>query len=66
MSEAATIDRPEVVTDVMLHWLDSIRDSGSINMFGVTPYVQEMFDVSRSEASTIVQYWMKTFGQDDR
>ena len=55
--------RPEVVTDDMLEYLDSLRESGAINMFGAGSYVQEEFCLSRRDAKTVVLYWMQTFDE---
>ena len=46
-------------------FLDAIRESGAINMFGAAPYVAEAFGVSRNEARELVKNWMqniKKFG----
>ena len=42
-------------------FLDKLRESGSINMFGAAPYVSEAFGVSKYEARDLVKNWMKTF-----
>lgn len=55
------IDRPTIVTDKHLTFLDKLRESGKTNMFGAGSYVQERFGVSRKDASTIVVYWMQSF-----
>lgn len=57
------MDRPEIVTDDMLEYLDELRDSGVVNMFGSRPYVMEEFDLDSKEAQSVVSYWMKTYGQ---
>ena len=44
-------------------FLDSLRDSGEINMFGAPRVLQEMFDLSKWEARDIVAAWMKQFGK---
>ena len=44
-------------------FLDNVRESGSINMFGAGPVVQEMFGLSRYEARDVVLEWMQTFSQ---
>jgi len=44
-------------------FLDSIRESGAINMFGAAPYVAEAFGVSRNEAKDLVKNWMQTFAE---
>lgn len=59
-------DRPEIVTDEHLEYLDDLRDSGVTNMYGAPAYVEEEFDVDSRDSKTIVQYWMDSFGKDDR
>ncbi len=44
-------------------FLDNLRESGSINMFGARLVVQEMFGLSRYEAKDVVLEWMQTFSQ---
>ena len=55
------IDRPTVVADAHLNWLDSVQRMGTINMFGAGRPLQEMFGLDKREASAILSYWMKTF-----
>jgi hypothetical protein len=43
--------------------LDSLRESGEINMFGAPRVLQEMFDISKYEARDIVAAWMEQFGK---
>ena len=49
--------------DVVFEFLDEIRESGSINMFGATPYIINAFGVTRYEAKDLLLEWMQTFGQ---
>ena len=44
-------------------FLDSLRESGEINMFGAPSVLQDMFDLSKYEARDIVAEWMKQFGK---
>jgi hypothetical protein len=60
------VDRPENITTEMLEFLDDLRESGDTNMYGARPYVASAFGISKSEAGTVLSYWMKTYGQDDR
>lgn len=39
-------------------FLNALRESGEVNMFGATPYIQEEFDVTRKEAEGILIRWM--------
>ena len=44
-------------------YLDAVRESGSINMFGAAPYVAETFGVTKKEAQQYLKNWMETFAQ---
>jgi len=44
-------------------FLDSLRESGEINMFGAPSVLQSVFDLSKYEARDIVAEWMKQFGK---
>lgn len=64
-NEAKT--RPECVTDEHLEYLDELRESGATNMLGARPYLMDAFPVlSEEEASTVLGYWMKSFGSPNR
>lgn len=51
------------MADEVFPFLDSLRESGKINMFGAAPVVQQFFDVSKAEARFLVSEWMKTFSE---
>ena len=55
------MERPEIVTDEHLTYLDDLRESGVTNMFGAGQYIQNAFGVNRKEANEILTYWMKSF-----
>jgi hypothetical protein len=57
------IERPEIVEDEHLDYLDDLRESGVTNMFGAGSYVAEEFDLSDADASTVLIYWMHSFGE---
>jgi len=40
--------------------LDSIRDTGQINMFEAPRVLREMFDLDKQESFKIVEEWMKS------
>ncbi len=44
-------------------FLDDLRESGDINMFGAAPYVQKEFGVSKYDARDLVKNWMQTFAE---
>ena len=55
--------RPDFITDDMLTYLDRLRASGKINMFGAAPHVEQTFKLSIRQARQVTAYWMKTFEQ---
>ncbi|MDJ0957924.1 MAG: hypothetical protein QNI91_13735 [Arenicellales bacterium] len=55
------IERPDIVTDEHLIFLDDLRESGVTNMLGAGQYIIEKFEVDHDQAQTILVYWMKTF-----
>ena len=42
-------------------FLEDLRKSGRINMFGAVPYVQKVFGLDRYDARDIVIEWMNSF-----
>lgn len=47
----------------VFEYLDDLRESGQMNMFGAGPYVQRKFSRTRREAQALVVEWMTTFGE---
>ena len=45
-------------------FLNDLRESGEINMFGAAPYIAEVFGVNKQEARQYLQNWMENFGED--
>jgi hypothetical protein len=58
-----TDERPAIVTDDMLEYLDELRESGVTNMFGAAPYVEVAFGLTTNEARSVLSYWMRTFSE---
>lgn len=62
-----TIEKPDFVAEEHLVYLDNLRESGTTNMFGAVPFIRARFhELSKQEASDILSYWMKTFGNENR
>ena len=57
------IERPEIVKDKHLEYLDMLRETGVTNMFGAGSYIEKKFKVNRENANVILSYWMKTFSE---
>jgi len=60
-----TTDRPEVITEEMLLYLNDLRESGIINMFGAGIYLQDEFSLNRQDAKVVLMYWMKNFKAEE-
>lgn len=58
------IEKPKIVSDDHIKFLDVLRESGATNMFGSVPYLQEAFpELTKGEAKSIFVYWMRSFGE---
>lgn len=44
-------------------FLDALRDTGAVNMFGATPHIMEVFDLDERTARKRLQDWMEGFGK---
>lgn len=58
-----TTERPEIVTDEHLLYLDDLRISGVTNMFGAGEYIEREFGVDRRDSGVILKYWMGSFSK---
>jgi hypothetical protein len=45
-------------------FLNGLRESGITNMFGASPYVDEMFNTGAAEAKRILVLWMANFNDE--
>jgi hypothetical protein len=54
----------ENTTATMFRFLNQLRASGSINMFGASPVLAEMFNISSKEARVVLTQWMAWASQD--
>lgn len=53
--------QPEKYNERHARFLNELRDSGAVNMFGASPILQQTFPgLTRNEAMEIVAYWMHT------
>jgi len=50
---------------IYFRWLEEVRRSGKINMFGSAEPLAERFDLSKKEAREIVLEWMKSYDRKD-
>ena len=59
----STVERPKIVKQKHLKYLDSLRESGITNMFGAAPYLASSFGLSKQDARVVLAYWMKSYGE---
>lgn len=52
-----------VATKEQLEYLDRLRESGTVNMFGAAPHLELAFGLSRSDARIVLGEWMRTFAE---
>ena len=57
------IERPEIVKDEHLTYLDDLRESGITNMLEGNVYLEKRFKLPSREASNVLVYWMKSFAE---
>ena len=57
------LERPGLVTDEHMEYLDELRESGVTNMMGAGIYIERQFTVSRKMAKDILHYWMESFDE---
>ena len=46
-------------------YLEDLRRSGVVNMYGAAPYLMDEFGLSKSEAREILSDWMRNYNPDD-
>lgn len=46
-------------------FLEELRRSGAINMYGARPYLMEAFGLDKSEATKILADWMRNYNPED-
>lgn len=42
-------------------YLEALRKSGVVNMYGATPYLKDMYDLSDAEATDVLLNWMHNY-----
>jgi hypothetical protein len=52
-----------ILTQEHHDYLIALRDSGAVNMWGATPYIEDHFKVTHQEAKAILVEWIKSFKQ---
>jgi hypothetical protein len=45
----------------VLHYLNDLRESGVVNMFGAGDYIRTNFSVEKQESRVLLRLWMDNF-----
>ena len=53
--------QPHPDQEALSSFLNSLRESGAINMFASPGYLQDAFGISKSEARQAFKYWADNF-----
>lgn len=54
-----TSPAPPGVQQAHHDYLIMLRDSGAVNMWGASPYLEQQFQLSRAEAKDVLLAWIK-------
>ena len=52
------------VRELVYEFLDDLRDSAEVNMFGATLDLQEEFGFDRATSKALLSDWMAQYGKD--
>ena len=56
------VERNEMM-EKCFEYLDALRLSGVMNMFGAGQYLEAEFGLNKRYARTVLSEWMRTFGE---
>lgn len=56
-------EKPEGMTEAHFKYLDDLRASGRMNMFGAAAYLADDMNISESAAGKYLKHWMETFNE---
>ena len=49
--------------EIIFKYLEALRDSGAINMWGAGAYIEDEFGLSRREAKAVLLEWFESFNK---
>ena len=53
----------QITQEQVNRFLDDLRETGATNMYGATPYIQEIFNINKYDAQRFLLKWMETFNE---
>ena len=64
--EPLPVENPEVREVEVFRFLDSVRESGAINMFGAGQFISEMFGTEKQDSRRLLLAWMEQFKKEEK
>lgn len=61
--QATVIERPIIVEDEHLTYLDGLREGGTVNMLGARPFLQSEFGLNDTDSAVVHSYWMESYAE---
>lgn len=61
--EKRIIENSETIRDQVFQFLHGLRDSGKLNMLGVTMPIMQMFGLTRENARLLLVEWLESFDE---
>ena len=61
MKKSRTVSKLEAK---VFNFLNELRCSGEVNMFGSRPYITEVFDLNKHKSSELLYLWMNNFKEN--
>lgn len=61
MGKMNEMEYPIGIFGTYFQYLNRLRESGEVNMFGATPYLMTVFGINKKSASGILKFWMDNF-----
>ena len=59
--EKTQVERPDIVENKHLKYLDNLKDSGTINMYDAPRMLGIDFRLTNTEAKIVTRYWMDSY-----
>jgi len=54
-------DNDSVFDCQVFNYLDELKESGEVNMFGASPYIQKKFNIANKESKVLLAKWMGAY-----
>ena len=63
MDKSKMVDEHGYYEEEYFEYLDELRESGVVNMYGAGPYLTDEFNIPPNHAIKVLRRWMDTFSE---